>query len=250
MDRGKTMAFLKPSKDWCCVPGCVSDGRKRGRYPFMNNVLFYPFPSALKEPKIRKKWLDQIMRPNDYIPGRSHRVCSLHFIDGCPTSTNPIPTLSPRNNYGKPKTERSVSARLKREIPMEMEHYDDANTEVTGSRMISSLPVVRHETVVSTQIMLLETCVPECNLHDTCSLTMDEKTDQSSENWEEIGKILSQEFEEESRVTADIGDEDKKCEQESRVSADEKCEDESRVTSDTSDRDKKCEEESRATADT
>jgi hypothetical protein len=31
------------------------------------------------------------MRPLDYEPQRSHRVCSLHFIDGKPTKENPFP---------------------------------------------------------------------------------------------------------------------------------------------------------------
>ena len=33
------------------------------------------------------------MRPLDYEPQISHRVCSLHFIDGKPTKENPFPTL-------------------------------------------------------------------------------------------------------------------------------------------------------------
>jgi hypothetical protein len=57
----------------------------------MSNCLHF---LERKEIRIRgKKWLSQIMRPLDYEPQISHRVCSLHFIDGKPTKENPFPTL-------------------------------------------------------------------------------------------------------------------------------------------------------------
>jgi hypothetical protein len=56
------------------------------------------------------------MRPLDDEPQRSHRVCSLYFIDGKPNKENPFPTLFPRNNDGRPVTERSKTVICKREL--------------------------------------------------------------------------------------------------------------------------------------
>ena len=80
----------------------------------MNDVELFTFLGKKRDPNSRKKWLSQIMRPLDYEPKRSHRVCSLHFIDGKPTRENPFPTLFPRNNYGRPATERSKTVICKR----------------------------------------------------------------------------------------------------------------------------------------
>ena len=41
----------KPYKFWCCVPQCMSDGRKLGRYAYMNDVNFYTFPGEQGNPK-------------------------------------------------------------------------------------------------------------------------------------------------------------------------------------------------------
>jgi hypothetical protein len=73
----------------------------------MNDVKFFTFLGKKRDPNSRKKWLSQIMRPLDYEPQRSHRVCSLHLIDGKPTKENSFPTLFPKNNYGRHATERS-----------------------------------------------------------------------------------------------------------------------------------------------
>ena len=116
---------VKPSNDWCCVPMCRSDGRKRGKYPFMQGISFFPFPGEKRNPKMRRKWLSLIMRPEDYEPKRSHRVCSLHFVDGKPTDSNPYPTLFPRNNYGKAKNQRSQTSVFKRERANSVSSNDD-----------------------------------------------------------------------------------------------------------------------------
>ncbi|XP_033724574.1 uncharacterized protein LOC117314614 [Pecten maximus] len=111
---------MPSNKHWCAVPECNSDGRKIGRYSFMQNVQFFPFPSGEKKPKLRKRWLDQIMR-KDYEAKQHHRVCSLHFIDGKPTDDHPVPTLFGRNNYGRPKSERNTSSITKRQAAEELE---------------------------------------------------------------------------------------------------------------------------------
>lgn len=54
----------------------------------------HPFPEDVD---MKKRWTQLINRRTSdgqlWQPSRSSRVCSVHFIDGEPTSTNPLPTL-------------------------------------------------------------------------------------------------------------------------------------------------------------
>ena len=46
----------KPPKDWCCVPQCKSDGRKRGKYAYISNIKFFLYISwTEKKPQVEKK---------------------------------------------------------------------------------------------------------------------------------------------------------------------------------------------------
>ena len=83
---------------FCVAEGCNSDERKRGRYGYMKDVRFYPFPTQKKAPALRKRWLDLLRREN-YEPKRNHRVCSLHFKEGRPTENHQYPELFAYNNF-------------------------------------------------------------------------------------------------------------------------------------------------------
>ena len=58
----------------------------------------YSFPTEAKKPEIRIKWLKLINREKHsvkkqpWVPGKTARVCSDHFIDGSPSVTHPYPT--------------------------------------------------------------------------------------------------------------------------------------------------------------
>lgn len=107
-----------PSHYWCSVPGCASDGRKKANldvYPWMQGVQFHPYPGPKRQPKLRRQWLQQVFRDENYSPKRYHSVCSLHFVDGCPTENNPVPTLFPRNNFKNPKNVRKSTSIAKRQ---------------------------------------------------------------------------------------------------------------------------------------
>ena len=43
VNRSFTVKMERPklSKDWCYVPQCKSDGRKRGKYAYMSDVEFF-----------------------------------------------------------------------------------------------------------------------------------------------------------------------------------------------------------------
>ena len=50
------MNVPKPSKDWCCVQQCKSDGRKCGRYAYMSDFEFFFYITWTERiPKLRKK---------------------------------------------------------------------------------------------------------------------------------------------------------------------------------------------------
>ena len=89
---------MGPKSYHCATPGCTSDDRKRGRYGYMSDVQFFPFPTKKKAPSERKKWLE-LLRREDFDPNRKARVCSLHFVDGQPTREHPYPELFQYNNF-------------------------------------------------------------------------------------------------------------------------------------------------------
>lgn len=49
-------------------------------------------PQGEKNKLVRQCWLANLQR-EDFDPGTSSRVCSVHFVDGRPTEDNPYPTL-------------------------------------------------------------------------------------------------------------------------------------------------------------
>lgn len=81
----------------------------------MQGIQFHPYPGPKRQPKLRRQWLQQVFRDENYSPKRYHSVCSLHFVDGCPTENNPVPTLFPRNNFKNPKNVRKSTSIAKRQ---------------------------------------------------------------------------------------------------------------------------------------
>ena len=87
----------------CCAVDCTADTRKKRnliKYPWMENVKFFPFPVEISG---RRKWLKLIRRQDltlDKIT-RHTRICSLHWEnDGMGTThEHPSPTLFAYNSY-------------------------------------------------------------------------------------------------------------------------------------------------------
>ncbi|XP_078311918.1 uncharacterized protein LOC111130722 isoform X2 [Crassostrea virginica] len=68
-----------------------------------NIVRFFVLPSASKQPRFRRRWIEALPR-EIFHPNRSefwHAVCSRHLTDGEPTDAHPVLTLFGYNNYGK-----------------------------------------------------------------------------------------------------------------------------------------------------
>lgn len=72
----------------CIAVGCTSDSRKD------KDVRFFQLP---KVEWILKRWLNLIRREelniDPTVDNQHNVVCSNHFVDGCPTFKNPLPTL-------------------------------------------------------------------------------------------------------------------------------------------------------------
>lgn len=99
---------------YCVAEGCSSNSRKKGRYGFMADVEFFPFPLS-KHPKVRRKWLE-LLRRRDFEPSRHDRICSMHFVDGQPAQDNPYPELFRYNNFKCSLGNRGTSSIEKRSL--------------------------------------------------------------------------------------------------------------------------------------
>ncbi|KAK3084023.1 hypothetical protein FSP39_006910 [Pinctada imbricata] len=125
---------------YCAAEGCFSDTDKRGRYGYMSEVSFFPFPTKKKAPRARKRWLEYTRREN-YDPPYHHRLCSKHFLDGKPTEKNPYPTLFAYNNYKESKVPRSSNVMQKRTREQETSVHVD-------------IPEQKHDKIADTTISI------------------------------------------------------------------------------------------------
>ncbi len=78
---------------------CVHEECQHGTSPCDCSPPFdlFSFPTALKNPDGRKKWIQILNRGGKktgekWEPSKGSRVCSSHFIDGAPTKDHPFPT--------------------------------------------------------------------------------------------------------------------------------------------------------------
>ena len=137
-----------PSRWYCAAEGCHADTLKRGKYGYMANVTFFPFPTKKKDPRTRKKWLE-LLRREDYDPPRHHRLCSQHFVDGEPTKANPFPTLFRYNNFKEGVAVRSTNAMEKRamhsriHMPEELAEIPDSQPDSPKDFRLHPIDIVR-----------------------------------------------------------------------------------------------------------
>lgn len=52
-----------------------------------------------KTPSERRKWLEPLRRDVNFVFSRESRICSLHSMNGKPTSENPYPELFAYYNF-------------------------------------------------------------------------------------------------------------------------------------------------------
>jgi len=66
---------------------------------FYENCRLFTFPTVKRDAEARRRWLTAINRADPrktyalLEPGKSARVCSVHFVDSCPTAAHPDPEL-------------------------------------------------------------------------------------------------------------------------------------------------------------
>ena len=79
------------------------------------------FPSILRNNKERCKWVELLRREScskgKWEPATSDRVCSLHFVDVCPSAKNPYPTV----NIGYENKNKVKPRRIIKKFPLEKE---------------------------------------------------------------------------------------------------------------------------------
>ncbi|XP_069116882.1 uncharacterized protein [Argopecten irradians] len=154
---------------YCAAEGCFSDNKKLGKYGYMSDVKFYPFPTRKKDPKGRRRWLE-LLRRQDYDPPPYHRICSRHFVDGLPTAENPYPTLFSYNNYKQARNTRLSAASMKRQVNRSREELidvggqDDAETETECSSLPDPHIMDEHTSVF--MAVAREEIVVDCDRND------------------------------------------------------------------------------------
>lgn len=117
---------------YCAAEGCSADTKKIGRYGYMENITFHPFPTQKKDPKGRKMWL-KLLKRKDYDPPKHHRLCSRHFVDGKPTHENPYPTLFSYNNFKEPLKSRRTHSIDKRNSTIYSGNFEESSSSSSSS---------------------------------------------------------------------------------------------------------------------
>lgn len=133
----KSQDMETKTRYYCAAEGCSADTKKIGRYGYMENITFHPFPTQKKDPKGRKMWL-KLLKRKDYDPPKHHRLCSRHFVDGKPTHENPYPTLFSYNNFKEPLKSRRTHSIDKRNstIKISKSHLLTLHVPSNRSRMV------------------------------------------------------------------------------------------------------------------
>ena len=62
-----------------------------------------------------------------WTPKRSHRICSLHFVDGIPTKANPLSTMHMDYDTKRQKTRRPL---FKHPLPVKKTRVEEGEMEI------------------------------------------------------------------------------------------------------------------------
>ena len=98
--------------DRCCVGSCDNDKRYPDKLVKRNHVEKLRWHRFTEDPGKRKQWITLISKGRvDFNPGPWTYVCSNHFVDGQPTTQNPLPVLflsASENRKQSPKKRRHI----------------------------------------------------------------------------------------------------------------------------------------------
>ena len=166
----------------CIVVGCTNSKYKLNKWKYelctTHNFLhenekcscpepfmLHRIPTSKKDPELREKWKKMINRTKEgsktelFEPGKDARVCSLHFVDGKPTSGNPLPTV----NLGYDSDRRaSVLSPPSRQVYKRKQSFpkpsklnfepDDKNNDVQPPPMQKQLITISYNSTVSSSV--------------------------------------------------------------------------------------------------
>lgn len=116
-DLYQSLRYKIPGNRSCCVVNCANSGKKLSNWlkgdceihickrdffkcSCIPPYLLFTFPTQLKDPDMRYKWIKAINRldANDqnkiWQPTPNSRVCSHHFPNRLPTENEPIPSIN------------------------------------------------------------------------------------------------------------------------------------------------------------
>lgn len=94
----------------------------------------YCFPAEKRYKDKRDKWISLLKKKNfdqtEWVPGKSHRVCSDHFVDRIPTEAHPNPTLKLGYPYVDENENKTPSGPPKRIVLYKL-HIDKSKRSIS-----------------------------------------------------------------------------------------------------------------------
>ncbi|XP_077391669.1 uncharacterized protein LOC144027748 isoform X2 [Festucalex cinctus] len=137
-------------KEFCHVHHC---NKGTSRCTCDPPYVLIPFPTERKAPERRAEWTKLMNRKNktgkNWDPTKNSRVCSVHFVDGAPSTSFPNPTLklgysapstSTRKKRAPPKLRTSVTVQARKrqklnvQNPSTEETHDEDPSDEDASR--------------------------------------------------------------------------------------------------------------------
>lgn len=179
-DLYQKLRYKYPGHRQCCVYNCSNSGPKLAEWlkiqcsihqcphdlfkcdcvpPF----LLFPFPTEKADPNARNIWTkqvnrqDQLDRSKIWKPNADSRICSVHFVDGTPTQSNPYPSLKLGHHFGSMAHKRkspfkryTSPKKLKLTIPSVECHVQSTSMSKSYTPATCSEPEVHEQTYTCT----------------------------------------------------------------------------------------------------
>lgn len=151
---------------WRTEPCTIHEGKTRKECGCWMEPPYrlYCFPSEIQNNDARKRWIHCLRRENKnksaWKPGVSDRVCSIHFVDGAPTVSNPYPTL----NMGYDVNEKKSRRKLFRALPTPAVSSDIVDEPMDVETLNSPASLSDHSYLATPQSKPCQKCKDKDNL--------------------------------------------------------------------------------------
>ncbi|KAL3885235.1 hypothetical protein ACJMK2_025323 [Sinanodonta woodiana] len=119
-------------------------------------IKLYPFPTEMKDPENRNKWISNISRTSPaskkiWTPKPEDIVCNKHFMHGCPTQEKPDPNLLMGHDKIKSKSTRTESILKTSKVQSGTEFDNTENISMCQNLASSSDIHTRRDVEVQTE---------------------------------------------------------------------------------------------------